>query len=211
DLQHFLLPAGQSRSLRIGLLTQHRKVLHDLVHAARQAYLIGQGNSPKLQVVANTQLRKNVAALRNIGHARVQNLARREIRRDPAIVGDRAAARRQQSENRLEHCRLARAVRSNHGRDRAAAYMRRGAVENRHFSIAGEDLIENEKRICCAHRADFQCPRYASMTIGLRRISWGVPSAMRRPSASTSTRVQSAMTNSIWCSITTKVALRSAW
>src|SRR5581483_620826 len=47
------------------------------------------------------------------------------------------------------------------------------------------------------------------MTAGLRRTSSGVPSAMIWPSASTIRRVQSAITNSMLCSITTKVARAS--
>ena len=40
--------------------------------ARRKARLIGQGNAAKLEIVANGELRKNIAALRNIGDARVR-------------------------------------------------------------------------------------------------------------------------------------------
>jgi len=71
----------------------------------------------------------------------------------------------------------------------------------------GKNAIEDEQRFGSVHP---RCPRYASITMGLRRMSRGAPAAMMRPSASTNTRVHSAITNSIWCSMTTNVALRSA-
>src|SRR4051812_31632254 len=125
-----------------------------------------------------------------------------------AIEGNAAGARREEAEYGFKHGRFAGPVRTDHRRDGAAPNARAHAVQNGHLAVAGEDAVQTKERLGAVHA--LWPPRYASITTGLRRISCGVPCAMMRPSAKTSTRVHSAMTNSIWCSITTKVALRSA-
>ena len=55
------------------------------------------------------------------------------------VEADRAGADRQQAEDRLEHGRLAGAVRADHGGDGAARHVEGHAVEDGHLAVAGDD------------------------------------------------------------------------
>src|SRR5262249_21264585 len=96
----------------------------------------------------------NIATLRNVGDALVENLAGGEIRDVAAIEGNRAAAHRKQPEDGFEHCRLAGAIRADHGCDRGTTNTRSRPVENRHLAVAGKTPIQDEQWV----RTHFSAP-----------------------------------------------------
>ena len=49
--------------------------------------LVGQRDAAELEIVPHAQLRKDVAALRHIGDAGIEDFARREIRDGAAVEG----------------------------------------------------------------------------------------------------------------------------
>jgi hypothetical protein len=102
------------------------------------------------------QLGEDIAPLRDVDHARVEKLPWREIGDLTAIQGDGARTHRKQPEDGFEHRRFAGAIRPDHRGYGTAMDARRGAIENAHFAVTGEDAIENKQRFRGAHR---QCPR----------------------------------------------------
>ena len=121
------------------------KPLHDFLHARREARLVGQGHATKLEIVEHAQFRKNIPALRYVDDSLVENLTGREIRGLATIEGNPATTHREQTEDCLEHRRLARAIRADHGRDRSAANAGACPIKDRHFAITGKDIIQDEQ------------------------------------------------------------------
>jgi hypothetical protein len=154
DFELLLLAAGQGRCLVVDPFADSRKALERLLDAARELPA-RQRNSSELEIVADRERAEEVAALRHEGDAVREELARRPAVDAFSFEPDLARARHEDSEQRLQHRRLARAVRSDQQRDLALPRIERRLVQYREARrIPGDDLVEFDDRV--RHR---QLPR----------------------------------------------------
>src|SRR5262245_4746491 len=118
---------------------------------------------------------------------------------DPALETDLPGARPQQAEQRLDDGGLARAVGTENDTQLARLDRQRYPIDGRYRSVRHGQIRDLEQ---VAHSSD---PRYASMTLGLARISAEVPSAIFSPKLMTTTRSETAITTCMLCSIRSRV------
>ena len=154
DLQHLLLAAGERGRLLIRLAAQHREARHRGLHAAARSKPAGAITAPSSRLWRTESSGKDVAALRHVGDAAREQVARRQVGDLGALEQDAAGARRQHAEHGLEHGRLAGAVRADHRGDGAARNRTRRAMQDRHLAVAGDDLVEREDRSVAKVRLD---------------------------------------------------------
>ena len=164
--------------MRTRLLPEHGKTLHDGVEPLRQPRLLRQGNAAEFEVVADIELRKDVAALRDVNNAGIEHLPRREIRDVAPGEGDLTATHRQQAENGLEHGRFAGAIRADYGRDPAGTDARGSPVQDRHLAVAGNDVVECENCVGAHHSVPEISGDDSRIAPHIRRLALGDDAAL---------------------------------
>ena len=153
----------------------------------------------ELEIVAHRELREDVAALRHIGDAAREQVARRKVGDVGAVehgCGPRAPAACPKM--------VLKTV------DLPAPFgpitvVMAPRAHRKASCHAGSSSCRSRRRPCRASGSVSGQDTPRSLWDRCRTSS-GLPSAMRRPSASTTMREQSDITNSMLCSITTKVA-----
>src|SRR4051794_39289665 len=147
DLEQLLLAARERRGLALRLLPQHREAAQHRLDARREIRARRGGDAAEVEIVADAQLREDVAALRHVAHAEAEEPARRRVGDLGAVEDDAPGARREEAEHGLEDGRLARPVRSDDRRDGAARDAEAGAVEDRRLAVAGDQPGDLEDRV----------------------------------------------------------------
>src|SRR6185312_14411766 len=136
------LAAGHRRRLVVDALANARKPRQHLLDAGREL-TAGQRDAAELEVVTDRQRAEQVSSLRHEGDAFGKELALRFAVDPLAFEADLAAARHKHAEKRLQHRRLARAVRPDQQRDLRLARIERQLVQDRNARrVAGDDAIE---------------------------------------------------------------------
>jgi hypothetical protein len=129
------------------LAGEHGKAREHLRHALRHAR--GRDVAADLEVLGDRHAGKYVVLLRHVGDAEARDVAREKADERAVLDRDRAARRRQQSGDRLEQGRLARAVRADDAHDLARRNREIETLEN--FvgrRVAGDDARDVQE----AHR-----------------------------------------------------------
>src|SRR5205814_3648916 len=146
-------------------------------------------------------VREEAVRLRHLDDAELEHVARRGPRDVLAVEHDLPEARLEQSAQRAQHRRLARSVRPDDARDRAALDLEVDALQHIPAAVAADDAAQGQKAHACTASSTTQpSPRYASSTSGSRWISAAGPAAMRVPLASTITGSHSSATSGMLCS-----------
>src|SRR5690606_31765543 len=138
-----------------------------------------------------------------------------------------ALALGQHAHQRLEGGGLARPVAAHQGHDLAAAHFEVHVVQDLRCAIPGLQAAGAQQCVlgfrCHVHAVSaaaaaagclffskvFPVPKYTSCTLGWSRSSSGLPSAIRRPRASTIIRSAYAKTTSMLCSVNSTAMPRS--
>ena len=125
------------------LAPEHRKALHRGRKAC--ADVRGRhGDGAELQIVPHAQLGKYISPLRDVAQAEFQQPARRRIGNVAAFEPGAAGLRLEQAEHGLEHGRFAGPVGADDGRDGSAPHPERGAVQDRHRAVTGDEAVDLE-------------------------------------------------------------------
>src|SRR5206468_11590271 len=130
-LELALLAAAQRAGGLAASLPEYRELLasllDEIVDPAALA-LVAPRTEPQIHL--DTQVRKDARALRQVDDAVPSHLVRGDAAHRLPVELDIALARRQESEQHFEQCRLARAVRAEHAADLTAHGMDRNASED---------------------------------------------------------------------------------
>src|SRR5207302_8142913 len=129
-----------------------------------------------LEVLDDRQGREHVVDLRHEVHPPAGEPVRPGARYVVAAEPDAAAARAQESVDRLEQRRLARAVRADDRDDLPRSGAQRDPAQHEHLAVARLELRHLEHGAVHAW-----VPRYASTTAASARTSAGPPEAITRP------------------------------
>src|SRR5581483_11978108 len=125
-----------------------------------------------------------------------------------AAQPNRAGARADEPGDRVQHRRLARAVRPDQPDDLRLADRQREVAHGRDRAVVDPEPLHVEDSAHVSCTAD--SPRYAAVTSRLRRISSGVPDARVLPWSSTWIRSQTSMISAMLWSMRSTPALYSS-
>src|SRR4029077_19685783 len=169
-----------------------------------------------LQILGDSERRKDIALLRHIGHAHRHEPLRRGPGDVRAVKAHTPAMRRNDAEDRLDQGRFAGAVRADDDRKLSPLRLAIDAVQDHRVAIAGAQTLDREEARHAAAMPDTGAPRYASRTRSSALISAILPCASTRPSAITITGSQSRAMRSMSCSMMQKLVAcsrckRSMW
>jgi hypothetical protein len=115
--------------------------------------LLGRRGATDLEVLRHSETGKHVLPLRHIAEAEPRDGTGLEPFEAAACEPDPPAFRRHEAKNRLQECRLAGAVRPDHGDDLALGEADGDAVENVDFGgIACDQTFDRQRRVF-AHAA----------------------------------------------------------
>src|SRR4029079_14581574 len=119
DLEELLLPARESRGL-VGLpLLEHGETLHDRADARSNVDAAARRGRADLEIVAHGELGKDIASLRDVAEAELEQRPWPEVRHLPSFEQNAPALHGQEAEHGLEDRRFAGAVRADDRRERA--------------------------------------------------------------------------------------------
>src|SRR5262249_34932996 len=199
DRAHLLLAAGELPGRPRGALAKARQKREDPREVLRDAVPIPTQVGALEEVVPDREAREEAPALRHLDDAGPDDLVGAGPGQVAAVEPDRSRPRREQVRDRVQEGRLARAVAAEQRDELARADLERHAPENLDAAVSGRQIPNLEqRRPAPAHavlpsrparaRRAYRSPGYAGMTSGLSAIWEGVPSAIVRPSWSTTTR-----------------------
>src|SRR5439155_20398687 len=200
DLDELLLAAGERPRPVVAPLADEREPRRDRVRALSDEHAVAQDVAAHQHVVPYGHQREEAPLLRDVHDAALEHLRRREAADILAVEEDPPLARVQQPAQRLQHRRLARAVRAHEARHATVLDPKVDPAQDVAPAVAGDDALDRQDR---AHP-----PRYASSTRGSLRTSSGRPSASFVPWSSTTTGSHRRITRFMLCSTTRKVRPR---
>src|SRR2546430_2098052 len=170
DGEHLLLAAGEAPAPLPPALAQDGEVLEDAVE--RPARVLAVAPRRKTEVLADVEMRKDLASFGHVAHPEPEDAVRRLAGDLAVLEAHGAGARRRQSHDRAQRRRLARAIAPEQHGDLARRH-REGHVAQ-HVALA----VEGVERVDREQHGQSRPPRYAFCTSGFARISAAVPSAI---------------------------------
>ena len=150
DGQLLLLAAAEQAALAAEQVLEHGEVFKDFAgHAARLRRISQHAD---LKVFQHGELRKNLAPLRHVAHARASPNVRRSARQVAAIKQHLPRTRPQEPHHALEQRGLAHAIAAHEANDPAGLDLQVHVTENERFTVSYLQSLYLQHQLACPVR-----------------------------------------------------------
>ena len=143
DGEHLLLAAGEAPAALPPALAQDGEVLEDAVE--RPARVLAVAPRRKTEVLADVEMRKDLASFGHVAHPEPEDAVRRLAGDLAVLEAHGAGARRRQSHDRAQRRRLARAIAPEQHGDLARRHREGHVAQHVALAVEGVERVDGEQ------------------------------------------------------------------